>query len=35
MVENKEEVHHVKTIHPYLYDPQNGLQPAEVALKDT
>ena len=35
MVENKEETHHIKTLHPYLYDPQNGLQPSDVALKDT
>jgi hypothetical protein len=34
MVDNKEETHHIKTLHPYLYDPTVGLQPADVALKD-
>ena len=34
MVEDKHEVHHIKTLHPYLYDPANGLQPPAVALKD-
>jgi hypothetical protein len=35
MVDNKEETHHVKTLHPYHYDDINGLQPEDVALKDT
>jgi hypothetical protein len=35
MVDNKEEIHHIKTLHPYQYDVTNGLQPEEVALKDT
>jgi hypothetical protein len=34
LVDDKEEIHHVKTLQPYHYDPQQGLQPSAVALKD-
>jgi hypothetical protein len=34
MVDDKEEIHHIKTLQPYLYDETNGLQPVDVALKD-